>query len=119
MKEKIETAIAAHSAWKSKLRSAIDTGKSDFDPRIVAQDNQCEFGKWIYGLPASETADEHFIEVKNHHAAFHKAAAKVLTLALEGKKAEAEKEIGLNSEFATVSSKCMLTLMDWKKKISQ
>ncbi len=46
--EKVSAAIKAHFAWFDKFRSAIDSGKSEFIPAMVAKDNQCEFGKWIY-----------------------------------------------------------------------
>lgn len=117
MIEQLDKAIAAHAGWKGKLRIAIDTGKSEFDPAKVAMDNQCEFGKWFYSLTAEDTKDLHYEEVKKHHADFHRAAAKVLDLALAGKKEEAEKEMGLNSEFSSCSSKCTIALMNWKKDV--
>jgi len=115
--EKIDAAIAAHSAWKGRLRLAIDTGKSEFDPIKAVKDNECDFGKWLYSLTGAETNDEHFIKVKQNHAEFHRVAGRVLKLALEGKKEEAEKEIKLDSEFSSASSKCIMALTDWKKSL--
>lgn len=117
MIEKIDAAIAAHSAWKGRLRDAINTGKSEFDPNKVAMDDQCEFGKFLHTLTGEESKNKHFQEVKQHHSTFHKAAAKVLKLALAGNQEEAEKEISLGSEFSQASSQCIMSLSAWKKEL--
>src|ERR1035438_7643070 len=77
--------------WKSRLRAAIDAGRSDVTPEQVEPDNLCAFGKWLHGLPSSDRNSEHFKKVQPLHAAFHKEAANVLRLALSGKKPEASK----------------------------
>jgi len=115
IKEKIDSAIVAHSQWKGRIRDAIATGKSDFDPLTVAMDNQCDFGKWLYSLDSAMTSDPHFQTVKEDHALFHQEAARILKLALNGNKTEAEKGIELGSPFASASSKCIMALSDWKK----
>jgi len=115
IKEKIDAAIVAHSMWKGRIRDAIATGHSDFDPAKVGMDNQCDFGKWLYSLDSTMTSDPHFQKVKTDHALFHSEAGRILKLALEGKKAEAETGINLGSPFASASSQCIMTLSDWKK----
>lgn len=118
IKEKIDGAIVAHSQWKGRIRDAIATGKSDFNPVTVAMDNQCDFGKWLYSLGSEMTSDPHFQKVKEDHALFHAEAGRILKLALEGKKTEAEAGIALGSHFASASSKCIMTLSDWKKIVN-
>ena len=44
----ITKGIGAHGMWKQRILDAIKTGKSEWTPEIVCQDNQCEFGKWLY-----------------------------------------------------------------------
>lgn len=115
--EEIDNAIGAHGMWKSRLKIAIDTGKSEVPVEVIRQDNQCVFGKWLYGssLTAADKSSSHYKTVKDLHATFHKTAAQVAELALAGKKAEAEKLMGLGGEYSTVSSKLTQAMLEWKK----
>lgn len=115
--EEIDNAIGAHGMWKSRLKIAIDTGKSEVPVEVIRQDNHCVFGKWLYGssLTAADKSSSHYKTVKDLHAAFHKSAAQVAELALAGKKAEAEKLMGLGGEYSTVSSKLTQAMLEWKK----
>ena len=81
--EILEKAIAAHASWKARLRTAVSTGKFDVPVSTVKLDNQCEFGKWLYGpeLSASDRQTKNYRTVKQLHAQFHLDAAKVVELA--------------------------------------
>ena len=90
-----KTALEAHIKWKLRLKGVIDgTGTEVLDPRTVSKDDQCVLGKWLYSegqqkfgnLPA-------FKDVVTSHAHFHQCAGHTLELALEGKNAEAGKEL--------------------------
>jgi hypothetical protein len=48
-----------------------------------------------------------------HPAKFHGAAASVLQLALAGKKQDAMKAIGADSQFGKLSSELTRALMEW------
>ena len=112
--EQIKSAIGAHGLWKSRLKSAIENGTSEFTVDRVAKDDQCDFGKFLYGadVPAAQkTAD--YEKCRALHASFHKAAAKVLRHALFGEKAEAIKEMAMGSEFARVSTELTTAMMSW------
>lgn len=112
--EAIDKAVAAHGMWKQRLRKAIDDGRSDFTVARVSPDNACDFGKWLYSLPPAERSAAHWVEVQALHAQFHTEAARILGLALAGKKAEAEKLLALNSTFASLSSSLTKVMMRWK-----
>ncbi len=114
----IDKAIGAHGMWKTRLKMAIDTGKVDTPVETIRLDNQCALGKWLYGatLGTQDKSSEIYKTVQSQHADFHKSAARVAELALSGKKADAEKMMGLNGEFSVVSGKLIGTLMEWKKK---
>jgi len=116
-KEEITKAIGAHGMWKARLMSAIDTGKSDASVTDVAKDNACAFGQWLYGstIDAAAKSSAGFTEVQKLHAEFHKVAAQVLQLALQGKKAEANKMIAHDSAFADVSGRLTSARMRWQK----
>ena len=118
LKEQINKAIGAHGAWKARLRAAIDTGSSDFKPEIVQTDNQCEFGKWLHNEGNAEIRKMPVYKtVVQYHAEFHKEAARVLTLAVSGKKDEAEEAMKAGSKFAIVSSSLTSTMMEWRNNV--
>lgn len=115
--DEINKAIGAHGLWKMRLRSAIDTGKSDFSVANVRPDNLCEFGKWLYALPAADKNSEQFKKVKDLHAQFHEEAAAVIALAVGGKKHEAEMAIAPGGTFTKISSKLTAAMIAWGKTL--
>lgn len=113
--ENIDKAIAAHGAWKERLTSTIASGTSDFDPEVVKQPDKCEFGKWLYGDISAEAKDtDYYTKSVDLHAKFHIEAGKILALALQGEKADAEALMGDNSEFITLSATLIDLLNEWK-----
>jgi len=88
-RREINKAIANHGYWKVRLNDAIETGNSEWSPEKVRQDDLCNFGKWFYALSPEEKASEFWKKVQPLHAQFHREAAKVLKLALDGHKDEA------------------------------
>ncbi|TKB60729.1 MAG: hypothetical protein E8D48_12255 [Nitrospira sp.] len=116
-KEEIMKAIGAHGMWKTRLTQAIETGKIDAAVDTVRMDNQCAFGKWLYGtsLDANDKKSPHYEECKNLHAKFHQAAAQVVELAVVGKKHEAQQLMSLEGEYTKVSSKLTAAMSTWVK----
>jgi len=96
LKEEITKAIGAHGMWKARLRTAIDTGKSDTNVADAGKDNGCGFGQWLYGptIEAAAKGGADFKEVQKLHAEFHKAAAQVLQLAFAGEEDRGRKITG-------------------------
>jgi methyl-accepting chemotaxis protein len=76
-------------------------------------DNQCEFGKWLYGLDVIEKAHPRAIRIKALHADFHREAGRVLAMALAGKKKDAEATLAPTSAFAKTSGALALELNGW------
>ncbi len=115
--EELDKAIGVHGLWKTKLRTAIETSKIDVVIETIRVDNQCAFGKWFYGstLSTQDKASNHYKTVKQLHAEFHKTAARVAELAVNGKKAEAEKMIAVGGEYSKISSQLTQAMMEWKK----
>ena len=109
-KEKIQIAIEAHFRWFDHLKNAIATQKSEFKPEMVAQDNQCELGKWIYTDLKALCNEQIYTEIMVSHANFHKKASEALTLALQGKIKDAEERIAFGSELLKLSGKLVLLL---------
>ena len=88
-------AIEAHTKWKVRLQSMIDCDTAEMlDPDKVARDDLCELGKWIYASGVVNYGEsQSFIHLKGCHTKFHKCAAQVISLTLEGKKIEAQAEL--------------------------
>lgn len=106
--------IWAHSQWKQRLRSAIETGKSEFSPEVVCTDNSCELGKWLHGLAPRQKTSPQWKKLQALHAEFHLETARVLKLALAGERNDAEKGIVLGSDFSRLSASLadLLTLVN-------
>jgi len=117
--QQIAKSIGGHGMWKARLLKAIDQGVSDFSTNVVRQDNQCDFGKWLYGadLSAEVKGSPHYGKCRDLHRQFHLAAGKVLTLALANKKAEATRAMANDSEYATCSATLTKAMMDWDKAV--
>ena len=116
LQQQLNSAVSAHGQWKARLAAAIKEGKSDFTPSVVRMDNQCPFGKWMYGEidPASK-ASPNYAKTRALHAKFHEEAAKVLYLAVSGKAAEASALMVPGSEFAKASSQITVALGEWSR----
>jgi hypothetical protein len=110
MKEELQKAIAVHSQWKYRLQQAIRTGKSHTKIEDVKNAHLCELGKWL-DSPAGKTLLG-YAEIVKVHQAFHEEAAHILTLALEGKKTEAEARMQLGSYFGQLTAKLVNKLAE-------
>jgi len=115
--QELDKAIAAHSMWKSHLRTAIDKKELHVSVAVIRDDRQCAFGQWLYGgsLTAQDRASANFKTVSELHAQFHVETAKIADMALKGKKAEAEALMASNSDYSALSAKLTASMMAWKK----
>jgi Chemoreceptor zinc-binding domain len=118
--DQVNQAIAAHSAWKARLRAIIASGKSDLPVQQICRDDQCDFGKWLKNpaLPRQLKSSHHFREVVQLHAVFHESAGHTATLALAGKANEAEATMQLGGEFSKASSELINAMMVWQAQAS-
>ena len=117
LKQEIKKAIDAHNDWKKELRKTIQSGKLKTPVNIIERDTECEFGKWLYNDATAEFKSlPIYREIKDIHAKFHMEAGRVLALAVNGKKEEAKKGIGLGSEFRRLSSTLVLKLSSLKTR---
>ena len=114
MSEFLNKAITAHSAWKGRLRTAIDGGAVP-DPATVRVDNVCDLGKWIHGEGKAHQSLPEFQALKEQHAQFHQAAGHVIGLVKKGDKAGAENEL-MRGQFNTASGKVIAAIGALKAK---
>ena len=114
LQDEIKKAIGAHGMWKVRMKNAINTGKSEFTIEQVSVDNQCEFGRWLYGSTisaAEKTAD--YETCRKLHAEFHKVTAGVLRQALAGDKDAAAKALAPDGKFTDASARLTTAMMKW------
>ena len=111
--DEIKQAIGAHGMWNVRLKKAIETGQSEWSVAKVKADNNCDFGKWLHGLPDHEKKGESWTRIRNLHASFHEEAAKILDYAVTGKKEAAADGLELGSDFAKLSSGLTTAMMKW------
>jgi hypothetical protein len=116
-KEAIDSALTSHSLWKLRLHGTIETGNSVFNVDLVKDDNACQLGKWLNGLSKEEAGKPDFIKIKELHTEFHKAAAEILELALNGNKEEALKKIEHDEGYGKITKELVRALNEWKKKL--
>jgi chromosome segregation ATPase len=114
----LKNAIAAHSAWTTRLKAAIASGKLDTPVSTIKTDNRCQFGKWLYGeqLSDEEKQTDNYRTVKQLHAQFHEAASTIAQFAISGQKA-AESAMNPASDYARVSSALTAALNNWSAAV--
>jgi hypothetical protein len=117
--DEIDKAIAAHGMWKQRLLEAITSGSSEFGVGQIQVDNRCDFGKWFYGLPPALRETDQDQKIQKLHAAFHREAARVLDLALKGRKDEAMQALSPGNPYARLTGQLTIALTQWKQILSQ
>lgn len=116
-REAIDAALGVHAKWRTRLESAIATGKSDFIPGVVAKDDACDFGRWLHTLSGEDTKTAHYAKVKVFHAEFHTTAGKILNMAVSGRKADAQKALEPGGDYARIAGKLVMAMNVWKETI--
>lgn len=113
----IEQAIGAHAIWMSYLRQAVLDARHGIDVQVIRADDQCEFGKWLYGsrLSTEDRDSDGYREVRALHIEFHETAAQVVELAACGKTVEAYAL--LYGDYITLSGKLALAMRAWQEKL--
>lgn len=113
----LDKAIGSHGTWKLRLQLVIATGETDTPVEILRQDDQCAFGKWLYGpaFASMDKASVHYKMVKDFHAEFHRMAAHVATMATDGKNQEAKEMLRHYDEFSELSTRLTRVMVEWKK----
>jgi len=115
----LRKAIVAHSGWKTRLQAALNTGKCDVASATAKADNQCDFGKWLYGpdISAVDKQTEFYRTVKQLHAQFHQEAAKVIDWTTSGNKKAAEQSMALGGSYLKASSQLVEAITKWRDSL--
>lgn len=111
MEKNIEAAIAAHLAWSERFGDAIAHRVLPEALRTAGYDDQCTFGKWLYGLGDDAKRNRHYRNVKDLHYRFHTEAAEIVRL-LEAAFYD-EAKLRLGEDFARSSVALLTALREW------
>lgn len=116
--QEIKKAVGAHAAWKLKLTTAVSTGKTKLDPATVKCDDQCDFGKWLYGptIDNDLKSGMPYKVITRLHAEFHVCASKILEQVIQGDATAAS--VQLEGEYTERTDKLMRALKKWKGELS-
>jgi methyl-accepting chemotaxis protein len=109
-------AIKEHASWRLRLsRCCQGTQNEAINAQILAKDNACDLGKWLYGAGRQYASDPKFRELINVHSVFHRAVAEIATLAQSGRRKEAEAFLNSNdSQYAKASVQVVGNLMKFR-----
>jgi hypothetical protein len=104
MNVQISKAMDAHALWKEKLVAAIESGYIDKTVDEIKVDNNCAFGKWLYGNELSEEIkhSDGYLKVQQIHSEFHHIAARIAELAIFGDK-QAALDLLHDAEYSSVT----------------
>ncbi len=115
----IDNAVQSHQAWKTRLKLAIKTGRTDLTTDEVARDSICAFGRWIRNLPAEERSPEFYSAVREAHSRFHRVAAGIVELVHEGDVFAAHGRLAPAGEFERISVELMTLLAAWRDEAQE
>jgi hypothetical protein len=118
MKKEIQKAIAAHKNWKKELSKTISSGELDTPVEVIAQDTDCEFGRWLRnsGNKMANKSEKTYNKIVILHSEFHNAAGKVAAMAVAGKKEAAKRMMAKGGSYATLSDKLIKALEELIQK---
>jgi Chemoreceptor zinc-binding domain len=111
-----DQAIAAHSAWKTKLKAYLNNPDHSLKPAEIELDDKCALGQWIHGEGRQFLSNASYSTLKMAHAKFHKAAAAVVRKADSGQSVTEEVTLGATSDFTSASSAVVSAIVAMKRK---
>jgi Chemoreceptor zinc-binding domain len=113
-------ALSKHVCCKEMLRQAIDTGICEPPSCLIADEQMCEFGQWLYSsdFPAELKYSINYENTRKVHADFHTAAAAIMQLAEIGEKEQARKMI-LEGAYPIQANNLRRELMNWAQSVPE
>lgn len=115
----LDKAEAAHGIWNARLRKQILAGQPNVSVDMLRLDDECFFGKWLYGdsLSARDKASDYYRAVKILHAHLHKTAGDVAALAIRGRQIEAEASMSEGGDYANAAARLTQAIAAWKQNL--
>lgn len=113
--DRLRSAVAAHGAWKARLMEVVVTNATDLDATVVARDDRCPLGVWLYQeSTAQERQSPHYEEIRALHARFHELASTIIQHAVGSQQAKAIEEIAFGGVFDALSTELVADINAWR-----
>lgn len=108
----LNEAIRQHTRWKARFQQAVWAGEP-MDAALLAKDNQCDLGKWLYGQAQARYGmrPAHALCLARH-AAIHVEAARVAAVLNAQCRDEAQRMLADGLSFSQASSAFILALIE-------
>jgi hypothetical protein len=115
----IDNAILSHTVWKERQRQSVESGELSFPVEVIAADNLCAFGKWLYGpsLSPEDKRSPAYAEIKRLHTEFHLMAAQVARHVESGNLSEARKLLRPGEDYEQTSTRLTSALIGWREAL--
>ena len=113
----LDTAIQAHTDWKTKFRFAITKHEFPLDVLTISKDNCCELGRWLNG--EAKTKYDHlacYRECVIKHSEFHTEAAKIASVINAREYNEALIMMNSETSFWLASNSLILAIIRLRKE---
>jgi chromosome segregation ATPase len=116
--ERLKSAVAAHGAWKARLMEIVYTGTSELDAVVVARDDKCPLGVWIYQESnPTDRQSPHYEAIRGLHARFHELAAATMGQALGHQRAQAVETVSYGGSFDALSTELVAAINTWRDEL--
>jgi hypothetical protein len=102
----------------TQLREYI-YGAGRMDGEAVARDDDCEIGRWLYGDGLKYRELSEYEHARDLHAAFHRRAAKVVTMVDRGRRLEAAADLAPGGELRRLSGSLVRAFNQLNKRLVQ
>jgi methyl-accepting chemotaxis protein len=111
-------AVEAHTKWKNRLVNFV-AGRSDeqLDPKVVACDDKCDLGKWIYGDAQKHSRLTEYRDLREAHATFHKSVGAIVEQVIAGKRDDARQMLG--GEFSQYSKNTIRAIEAMQQRVEE
>jgi ABC-type transporter Mla subunit MlaD len=115
----VRAALAAHTVWKQRLRTAIAERKLPPGTQMdqVARDDVCAFGVWLRGDASHEPSQRHLRSAGDLHAQFHRGAADVLRAVLSGENDRANALMSDQNSYGGAAERLTDLLLEWVQEV--
>ncbi|MGE5493597.1 MAG: methyl-accepting chemotaxis protein [Actinomycetota bacterium] len=109
-----DAAIAAHLAWKARLRSFLD-GETTLTREQAVSHRHCALGKWYYGDGMGQFGHiQSMKDIEPPHEELHSTIARIVAAKEAGRKDEAE---ALFAKIGPLSQKIVGLLQETKRQV--
>lgn len=116
--DRLRSAVAAHGAWKARLMETVVTGTSELDAAVVARDDRCPLGVWIYQESSPpERLSPHYEVIRGLHARFHELASTIMLHAVGTQQTRAIEEVAFGGAFDVLSTELIAAINAWRDEL--